>query len=180
MDAYRLRVKIGTAEFEAEGPEQMVKEQFEEFKRMIEPRGSGPGPATTSATPNGSREASSETAYALPLGYERMYQVEERSGRRFVKLHFLPTGEGREAVALRLVLLGYRKVLNEDRVRVTTLLETLRGSGLPIQRLDLYAGEAVNQGLLLKGGTGKGGTYGLSVTGLKRAEEELAEMLARA
>ena len=180
MDAYKLRVKIGTAEFEAEGPEQMVKEQFAEFKKMIEPRPSNAGPAAPGAMPNGHRDSGLETAHELPPGYERMYQVEERSGRRFVKLHFLPTGEGREAVALRLVLLGYRKALSEDRVRVTTLLEALRGSGLPLQRLDGYAAEAINQGLLLKGGTGKGGTYGLSVTGVKRAEEELAEMLARA
>src|SRR3989442_2638057 len=176
MDAYRLRVKIGTSEFEAEGPEQMVKEQFEEFKRLIEPRGGGASVRSHGAAPAATNgDSHQETAPELPEGYERMFQVEVRNGRKFVRLHFLPTGEGREAVALRLVLLGYRKVLNEDRVRVTTLLEALRSSGLPLQRLDGHAAGGIQEGLLLKGGTGKGGTYGLSVTGVKRAEEELTE-----
>jgi hypothetical protein len=180
MDAYKLRVKIGNAEFEAEGPEQMVNERFEEFKRLIEPRGGGAPGRSPGAGPAVTNGDSYETPPELPPGYERTFQVEVRNGRRFVRLHFLPVGEGREAVALRLVLLGYRKVLGEDRVRVTTLLDALRSSGLPLQRLDGYAADAIREGLLLKGGTGKGGTYGLSVTGVKRAEEELVEMLARA
>ena len=35
MDSYRIRVKVGPHEFEAEGPEGIVKEQFEVFRDLI-------------------------------------------------------------------------------------------------------------------------------------------------
>ena len=35
MDAYRLKIRIGEHEFEAEGPQEAVERQFEAFKELI-------------------------------------------------------------------------------------------------------------------------------------------------
>lgn len=43
MDGYKLRVKIGDHEFEAEGPADVVKEQFELWKSLVT---SAPPPQT--------------------------------------------------------------------------------------------------------------------------------------
>ena len=50
MDTYKLRMKIGTAEFEAEGSEETVRQQFEEFKALLD------HPAHTSAGSSAPKE----------------------------------------------------------------------------------------------------------------------------
>ena len=50
MAEYRLKVKVGEHEFEADGPVETVKEQFEAFKDLIESLPKNKVETTASAT----------------------------------------------------------------------------------------------------------------------------------
>jgi hypothetical protein len=173
MENYKLRVRIGDAEFEAEGPEATVKEQFAEFQKLV---AQPVVPRSPSSENNGGARVETDGPTPVPAAYEALYDVEERGRTKHIKLRFLPTGDRRDVAALLLVLLGYKVVAGLDRVRVTTILDALRRSGLPLRRIDRVAEGPQRDGLLLKGGTGKGGTYALTVTGQRRAEAELGTL----
>jgi len=183
MDAYKLRVKIGAAEFEAEGAENTVKAQFEEFKALL----ASPGAQekhTTGASMRADNRANHEPDTVtgernteLPHGFERLFGVDEKNGRKAVTLRLLPQGEDRESVALLLLLWGFKRKFSEDRVRVTLLKEVLERSGLTVSRVDRLADKAQRGGLVLKGGKAKGGTYALTNTGHARAEQEFKQLI---
>jgi hypothetical protein len=178
MDTYKLKIKIGTAEFEAEGPEETVKQQFEEFKKLLDHPHARAGAKTTSG--NGSSESEAPAAGAGGgdlAGLERLFADADRAGKKSVSLRFLPQGDDREATAILLLLLGHERLVGDQRMRVTALKEALEKSGLTLARVDRIADKPLRRGLLMKGGKAKGGTYTLSNTGRARAMEEVQRML---
>jgi len=183
VDAYKLRVKIGAAEFEAEGAEDTVKAQFEEFKSLLAaPTGPQaqtlvtPAPAGNGANQRGATVTAEQTE-DVPQGFERLFAVDDSYGRKAVTLRLLPQGEDREWVALLLLLWGFKRKFGEERIRVTVLKDVLERSGLTIDRVDRVADKPQRNGLLLKGGKAKGGTYALTNTGQARAEQEFKQLL---
>jgi hypothetical protein len=100
VDNYRLKIKVGDHEFEAEGPSDVVKEQFNAFKELIATM-----PSTSAANkPLASAQAqvdNSVTADASGLALDKI----TRTNGRFVSLTARP-----ESVedALLLTLLGQR------------------------------------------------------------------------
>jgi len=179
MDTYKLRMKIGTAEFEAEGSEETVRQQFEEFKALLD------HPAHTSAGSSAPKEngGAQTEAPATKLkspdvtGLDRLFAVDEKNGKKAVSLRFLPQGDDHGSTAALLILLAHEKLVGEESVRVTALKEDLERSGLTLSRVDRLVEKPRRQGLLLKGGKAKGGTYALSNTGRIRAAEELKKLL---
>src|SRR5947208_653202 len=106
MENYKLRVRIGNAEFEAEGAEATVKEQFTEFQKLVgNPAAHGIMSSTDSS---GARSEGDSGSPPVHAAYDALYDVEERGRRKYIKLRFLPTGERRDVAALLLVLLGYK------------------------------------------------------------------------
>ena|SRR6266446_1783473 len=177
MDAYKLRVKIGAAEFDAEGPEEAVKAQFEQFKTLLDsvpPTGPQVQPAPTG---NGSGQSTAEQTADVPQGFERLFAVDAKNGKNTVTLRLLPQGEDRDWVALLLLLWGFKRKFGEDRVPVTTLKEVLERSGVTVGRVDRVADKPQRGGLVLKGGRAKGGTYALTNTGQARAEQEYKQLV---
>jgi len=180
MDTYKLKIKIGSAEFEAEGSEETVRGQFEEFKALLD------HPAHTSAgssPSNGNGGAQAQVASTKQkgpdvTGLDRLFTVDEKNGKKTVSLRFLPAeGDERDSIAVLLILLAQEKLVGEERVRVTTLKEALERSGLTLARVDRVADKPRRQGFLMKGGKGKGGNYALTNTGRIRAAEELKNLL---
>ncbi len=176
MDGYKLRVKIGAAEFEAEGPEEAVKAQFEEFKTLLAVP-TGPQVQPPAPTGNGSGQSTAEQTADVPQGFERLFAVDAKNGKNTVTLRLLPQGEDRDWVALLLLLWGFKRKFREDRVRVTTLKEVLERSGVTVGRVDRVADKPQRGGLVLKGGRAKGGTYALTNTGQARAEQEYKQLV---
>ena len=103
--------------------------------------------------------------------------MDDSYGRKAVTLRLLPQGEDREWVALLLLLWGFKRKFGEERIRVTVLKDVLERSGLTIDRVDRVADKPQRNGLLLKGGKAKGGTYALTNTGQARAEQEFKQLL---
>jgi hypothetical protein len=172
MESYKLHLKIGLHEFSAEGPTEQVKQDFELWKTMIDglPTGSK---GSAQSLPGGDKDISTaEPPDKQQL--ERVYLLDERHD--LLSLRILPRSDDRNGEALLLLMLGFRLAKGLDEVMVTQLKPALRQSGCLVERVDQVAGKYVRQGLLNKGGMGKGGRYSLTNLGLERATTLLGEI----
>lgn len=175
MESYKLRVKIGVHEFEAEGPEDIVRQQFDEFKSLVESvRASKPqlGGAAPSETP------AARAAPGLEVQTEqisRLFHHDEK--RNLVTLTALPPGDNRDANAVLLALLGYRLLRGEDVVPISRLMTSLKKSGCDLVRIDRAASDYI-PALIMKGGRARGGKYQLTNQGYAEARRLMEELLA--
>jgi hypothetical protein len=165
---YTLKVKIGGSEFSAEGPEDTVKDAFQQFLAALAE--AGPSEAhkpDRQAPPNPEkREIPSDLL-------DRAFKREDDD---VISLRILPPGEGaqRNADAAILLIYGFLKVLDMDHAPVMKLNEGLRRSGINLKRLDRFMD--AHSGHYMKGGTRSGGRYTLTNTGEAWAQERLSSM----
>jgi len=173
MDNQKLRLKVGPHEFDAEGPPETVSAQFEAWKQLITafPAGRELTPPKPSKLSNMVEEVQTKDGRRATWD---IFDVEDE--RKLVTLSVHPTGEKRDADAVLLWLFGFRQAFQLNEVPVTRLIQALEISGLRPARIDRALGPHLREGLVLKGGHGKGGKYRLTNTGLARAEE-LARVL---
>lgn len=179
MDTYKLRVKIGSHEFEAEGPPKDVKTQFEEWKKLItsSPRTSLAPDAGTAKLP-ATHVTEAQTREGLRAPWD-VFNIDSK--RKLVTLLVHPTGESRDADAALLVLYGYKQAFEQDEVPVTKLKESLEVSGLRPDRIDRTLSVHIKAGFIMKTGRAKGGKYRLTNTGFSHADamaRKLFEQLA--
>lgn len=174
MDIYKLHIKIGPHEFNGEGPEESVKNAFEDWKSLIGdlPRGNLTLPSTTASSPMGA---------TTPLVLEseqlvRLFVTDDKRG--LVSLRILPRGENREQDAVLLILLGFKRVKDQDEVLVTQLKPALKQSGCNVARVDSVVAKYLRDGLINKGGMGKGGRYSLTNSGAEKAISLASGLLA--
>lgn len=182
MSAYRLRVRIGGAEFEAEGEEAIVRQEFADWKELV-----GVTPATAQAAAGAAEAGGSRSADILSkaaptngagLNAEELRKLlSNDEARKLISLKFLPQGDDRASTAMLLILLGYKKLTGTDEVAVTQLKSALAQSGLVIDRVDRDAATPLLGELVLKGGKAKGGRYKLTNSGVLRAESEARKLL---
>ncbi|QOJ36616.1 MAG: hypothetical protein HRU82_17415 [Nitrospira sp.] len=178
MDGYKLRVKIGDHEFEAEGPADVVKEQFELWKSLVTsapppqtPRIDTPPPIQLEPRSPGGQAGQAFTPEQL------LHIISIDDKRDLVTLRILPKGEDRHREAILIVLYGYLKSRNIDEVVVTKLKSSLEASGSAPDRVDRAADPLLKDQLVVKGGSGKGGKYRLTMKGQGRAEELIRALL---
>lgn len=184
MSSYRMRVRFGVAEFEAEGEESSVREDFRAFLERI-------GEAATSQAMQPSQPSAPVTSDiiappAAPEQAESGYLSEDAdrvmslydhdSKRKIVSLRFPAQGSDRLPKTLLLILYGFKRIREEDEVPVTSLTIALRQSGFNVGRLDRIAASIVRDGLVIKGGKAKGGKYRLTNLGHQKAETELRQL----
>nr|WP_281719470.1 hypothetical protein [Nitrosomonas nitrosa] len=185
MDTAKIRVKIGVHEFEAEGPAELVSQQFDSWKALIDSEAkqkSFEPPTPTVITPlsgtaqmAGSISAMLFTDSAEQLS--RLYSLDDK--RDLITLRVLPIGEDRHREALLLVLYGFLRLKNQDEIVVTKLKAALESSGSTPDRIDRTAEPYQREGYLVKGGMGKGGKYRLTNKGVTKAQEKVQELLAQ-
>lgn len=166
QETFKLRVKFGDHEFEAEGPQEAVIQRFEEFRELIR---SAPSPTVSPHAKPAPAPSEEEPSWVGTL-------IRHDPRSRVISLRVLPEGEEREADAALLLLLAYKQARAEDEVSVTVLKEALSQSGCPVPRLDRALALQVKEHLVLKTGRGKGGKYRLTNKGLARAEALAREL----
>jgi len=176
-DTHKLRIRIGDAEFEAEGSESSVKAQYDAFLQALAAQGAAEAraPAAPGSAPkdhieqNGEPDESAGVDEAL---IEKAYLLGKDG---LVSLKYLPKSDQREADALLLILFGYTTLKQADAVLGTQLTRAARQSGISIDRVDRAL--AKHDTLLLKGGARKGVKYSLNNQGRVKAQEMLKQML---
>src|SRR5258708_14663815 len=99
MEAFKIRVKVGDHEFEAEGPQEAVERQFETFKELVSgvPRTPAKSkdtqtlPADPVREPVNSGNGTGDNEGTVQV-YEKLFSQD--NGR--FSLHYLPNGDDRE------------------------------------------------------------------------------------
>ncbi len=167
----KIRLKLSDNEFEAEGPDELIRAHLSEFKGMVknavpeelQPRLANPAEPT------------------VPL--DLIYQPDKTL--KPLTLRVLPSTDHRMlkqvANTLLLVLYGFHETLGVNEVPVLSAAQAIRRSGLvKVQRLSNAFLALRSDGLALKIGLGKGTSYQLTSTGQNAARELIHNTLHRA
>ena len=168
MDSYRLKIKVGDHEFEAEGPTDAVTRQFEAWKELIAavPRQTNVTPAT-----NGTQEEPQKPVDA-PIAMDKIF----RSEGRVVSLTALPNTEQEAAL---LILLGQRHYRTNESVTGSEVMDGMQLSGYRLGRVDRMLDGLASDGVVIRTGQHRGTRYRLSNTGLTRAQGIAREVIGK-
>jgi hypothetical protein len=167
--AYKVQVKLGQAEFSAEGPEETVKEQLGHFfiaatKLPISPQINGNG----NDDGNGNHfESSPSHSAATGLSPETVKRLFADDGK-IVSVRRLPISEERDADVLFLILLGYLILRDQEKVKASDLLAAAKQSGIRLTRIDQVL-DRFDQ-LVTRGGYKRGSWYCMTNPGQEHAE----------
>lgn len=170
MDISRIKIKIGEHEFEAEGPAEIVKEQFEAFKDIIRSLPS----INTSARKADEQQASlnqSDTQQFPHIPLEKILHVDGR----IVSLTALPSTPNDAAL---LIMLGHKDLRNNLSVTGQEIGDGLAQSGRPVARVDRIMEDAIGEALVLKTGIKRASRYRLTNQGLTKALGLARDLLA--
>jgi hypothetical protein len=184
----RIKIRIGDAEFEAEGPVALVKEQFEAFMAVVKehaiPRAknieSSPDTGTIGAVgglavlASGVAGAPATLSEATPITDELLTRVYRRDGDG-ISLLGLPRTDQPSADALVALLYGYRRLLNRTAVNGYTLIRAAKQSGVVIPRVDTSLAKRTD--FVLAAGAKRGRMYSLNNPGVVYAEELLRKIV---
>lgn len=166
--AHKIKVKLSDAEFEAEGAEDKVQAQYDQFLQAL---------AVQSANPSKPKEKAggvSEGAGA-PEDDARLSRIFDLGQDGLILFRAHPPDTVEAADKLALLLLGYRRLASKVHVLSTQLSRSARQSGLGDVSIDTTAKPYIPR-FVLKGGQRKGTTYTLTTQGLTRAWEVAAQM----
>jgi hypothetical protein len=169
MDTYKLKIKVGEHEFEAEGPPEAVQSQFQAFKELI----ASIPPTTTIAEYTNLTQ--NKTALAAVSGDTLSLEKIMRIDGRIVSLTARPsTLED----TILLVLLGQRQFRSNDSVTGSEITDGLEHSGVRVGRIDRNLEKLAAQGDVIKIGTGRASRYRLTNPGMAKAQATAREVMA--
>jgi len=179
-DSHRLKIKIGPHEFEAEGPADVVREQFQLFKEMVA--------AVPAVAPVVTQPAQSEVPTFTPpstssveMGINASVNAESlgniiRKEGRIISLTVKPkTAE--EAV---LVILFAQKLCRQnDWATGSEIMEGLTTTGgYSVGRVDRMMEKLAEVGDVIVTGEHRGKRYRLTNSGNAKSQKVAAELLA--
>ncbi len=170
MEPFRLRMKIGVHEFEAEGEQEGVERQFALWRELI----ASTPQTSASSPPLNPPLGGGEPPGALNAGAGEFDKIFHRTGK-LISLTVLP-GPDRAADAALLLLLGHRLYNQVDQVGGTALLSGLKQSGYDTARVDRVLDRHVPE-LVLRTGVRRAVKYRLNNPGLNRATELARELV---
>ena len=173
MADYRLKIKIGEHEFEAEGPTEVVQSQFEIFKELVARAPVAPeklernDPAPSDEPMNGS--AAARTTSQLDL--EKIMRADGRT----ISLTVVAQS-ATEAVLL--LMLGQRQFRSNDSVTGGELAQGLRESGYPNVRSDYITDRLAREGAVITIGERRSRRYRMTNLGVTRAQDIARNLIA--
>ena len=167
MDTTRIRMKIGDNEFEAEGPAETVKDQFEAFKELV---------STLPAKQPTKQDAVSPQT-VLEQGHDAGISLEKilHMDGRVISLTALPKDNGDAAL---LIMLGHKDMRNNVSVTGQEIGDGLTQSGRPVPRVDRIMEKAIAEAFVIKTGIKRSTRYRLSNQGLQKALEIARDLIA--
>jgi hypothetical protein len=163
----RIKVKIGDAEFDAEGEPDDIKAQYEAFLDMLQD-----SQQRAPAPPAGSQGLPPGQKVEIDDALKRVFDLGE-SG--LISLKVLPRGDNAAADALLLLLFGYRKISGNESVFAVTLAKAAKKSGVIFERVDRAI--EPHRNLVGRGGLRRGATYTINNQGIAEAEKMIPQLL---
>ncbi len=172
---YKLKLKIGENEFEAEGDPDVVKEQFQAFKELvidaarISPRAKGEPPASP---PDGTGAAPrQESATQADVALDKIMRVEGRVVSLTVRAASLDD-------AILLIVYGQKAMRGNETVTGSEVMDGLTVSGLRVGRADRLLEKAGSSGDVIVIGTGRAKRYRISNAGMNKARQIAGTLIA--
>jgi hypothetical protein len=186
----KLRVKLGTAEFDGEGLADWIKEQYAEFlTAAVKTQAPATKAAEQSATPPPSAAADIPIEPAAPplppVNNGTPPPVQREDLRRVfaehdavVSLLAIPRSENADADALLLLVYGYHELRQNDYpVSGVRLMQSAKQSGLTqVDRIDRII--SLHARFVNSAGAKRGKRYSLNNQGIIRATQLIREILA--
>ena len=181
--AYKVHVKLGPAEFEAEGPEETVKEQLNHFYiaatqpfiQHPQNAASGNNGGSTVAVPPADTATSAGPATDVdPKIIDRLFREEDG----VVVLRAKPKGEDPNGEALLLILWGYFVCKNQIEITGSELVNSCKKSGIKLERVDETLDKRSIRGFVTTGGAGRRKSYSLTNGGMEHAASQARTIFA--
>jgi hypothetical protein len=168
MAEYRLKIKIGEHEFEADGPVDAVKAQFEAFKDLIAGIPSG----------NAAVAQASKTVAQLNVPQFNIVNADNifRADGRVISL-VVPPNSDTEAVLL--ILFGQKYLRKNDSPTGSEIMDGMVQSGYRTTRIDRILASLSSEGAVIITGAHRGKRYRLTNSGYTKAEEIVKEALLK-
>jgi hypothetical protein len=177
MELFRLRIKIGEHEFEAEGEQESVERQFALWRDLVSAAPSTP-PTLPSPPPGNGGNPPPIPETSPQLGdRQAIYDKIFRRDGPVVALSVIPNGDNQEADTALLILLGQKVYNQEDQVTGGRLKAGLEHTGLTVARPDRMFGDYMGRNVI-RSGQHRAVRYRLTIPGMARAQE-LAEELSK-
>ena len=182
----KLRVKVGAAEFEGEGPADLIQEQYRAFLAAVS---AAPAAATTHTAPvapvgantdasGGSAIPPAATTASAPGAFDRaLFKRVFTDSNAVISLLALPKGDTSEADALLMLLYAYQELRqNEYPVTGVRLMQSAKQSGLhQVDRIDRKIDTHTQY--VLAAGARRGRKYSLNNQGVAKAQELILGLL---
>jgi hypothetical protein len=177
MESSRVKMRIGTHEFEAEGSPEIVQQQLEAFKSLLLAQ---PAPASAEQQTGPQTSSTEETEAAAPSAAALSQSVHVRlenilhADGRVVSLTALP---GTVEEAALLIMLGQKDLRNNVSATGQEIGDGLAQSGKPTQRVDRIMEKHIREALVLRTGLGRGTRYRLTNQGASKALSIARELI---
>src|SRR5579863_369223 len=172
---YRLKIKVGPHEFEAEGSAEDVREQFQAFKEMIAvvPVTPAPNPQTT-PPPVPITDGATPEKTDVPSGDLALSKIMKLEGRT-ISLTVRPKTL---VEAILLILLGQKLLRQNDSVTGAEILDGLKTTGgLAFGRIDRVMENIGKDGDVIVTGENRGKRYRMTNAGVAKARRLAAELI---
>ena len=167
-EIHKIRIKIGDAEFEAEGPTDLVTDQYKAFMNAVSTMAAKPEPPATTMNQSGE----SPDPLAAEIDSESLSKIFHQKGD-VVSLSAMPSDK---SDALILLLYGYLQLANVDKVTGVTMMKAAKQSGVGIDRVDRVIDSRSEY--ILTGGAKRGKRYSLNNKGIQYAQTIIQELLS--
>ena len=173
---YRLKIKVGPHEFEAEGSPEDVREQFQAFKEMIAvmPAVAAPLPQTAPAQDQSRTETPTDKPAVPPadLVLSKIMKVDGRIVSLTIRPKSLEDG-------ILLILLGQSLLRENDSVTGSEIMEGLEiTGGLAVGRIDRVMEQIGKDGDVIVTGQNRGKRYRMTNAGVAKARQLASDLLA--
>jgi hypothetical protein len=165
----RLKVKVGSHEFEAEGEPGAVQAQYEAFLKMI-----GNPSARRDADGQEQQVAAKDKTASMPNGNLMLENILKVDGR----IVSMTTAAKTVHDAILIIMLGQKNLRANDLVTGAELTDGLRTSGHQVSRVDYIMEKLVDDGHVIKIGAHRSIKYRLTNPGLNRATELAKELIS--
>ena len=174
MELSKLRIKIGDNELETEGSADMVQAQLAAFMELVSatPAPQKPMESTTATTEQPSNDTQPQRPINNgPLALDKIMKVEGR-------IVSLTTRADSLEHAVMLLLFGQKTLRHNDAITGFEIVNGLRISGQPADRLGRVLAKIADEGSIIVTGAHRGKKYRMTNQGMNRAQEIAKNVLA--